>query len=136
QCLHQGSLEKDLDSMGRKLTLAVVALLTFSAPLVARAQQGPPRAGEARPERPAGQALKVEAVPPELDAVLKQWEQASSRIQKLQGKHHRFVYDQVFHVEKRAEGYFYYEAPDKGRIDLKKADIPRGAVSQRKSPDG
>jgi TIGR03009 family protein len=58
-----------------------------------------------------------------LQQLLQQWSQHSGQIQKLQGAHHRFVYDQVFQVEKRAEGVFYYEGPAKGRIDLKPVNV-------------
>ncbi|MCA8987560.1 MAG: hypothetical protein KDA78_07965 [Planctomycetaceae bacterium] len=59
---------------------------------------------------------------PELSQILDNWEKAGDFTQKLEGKHLRYIYDHVFFVEKWSSGEFYYEAPDKGRIDL---DAPK-----------
>ncbi len=84
-------------------------------------------------ERPDGEPLRIENVPPELMLHLKHWERASAKIEKLQGRHRRFVYDLVFEVEKRSDGLFYYEAPDKGRIDITPGKIEKGDKSKRES---
>ncbi len=57
-------------------------------------------------------------LPPELERILQLWATSSSRIERLEGEHFRRVYDYTFGVEKVAQGKFYYEAPDKGRIDV------------------
>ena len=54
----------------------------------------------------------------QLNQVLKDWHQKSVQIKRLEGEHVRIIYDFVFGVATRAKGRFYYEAPDKGRIDL------------------
>lgn len=66
-----------------------------------------PRAGVAEDE-----------ISPELETLLKQWEQKSSQIKILEGKHKRTTYNLVFETEQLASGVFYLETPDKGRIDL------------------
>lgn len=76
----------------------------------------------------------VQDVTPELQRLLEQWEQASSRIDRLQGHHMRRVYDMVFKSEKWAVGQFYHERPDKGRIDIEPAAIKPGMVSSRVDP--
>mgnify|MGYP003663198501 CR=1 FL=1 len=68
-------------------------------------------------------ALAQEAAPAdpkavELDQILGEWHKKSLQITRLEGEHVRIIYDYVFEVAFRAEGKFYYEAPDKGRIDL------------------
>jgi len=68
-----------------------------------------------RLERPE---LKVQQLSPELERILKEWSQESNKIQKLQGKHARWEYNHTYEVEQQAVGSFYYEAPDKGRIDI------------------
>ncbi|MBD3673326.1 MAG: hypothetical protein HUJ26_07345 [Planctomycetaceae bacterium] len=73
---------------------------------------------------------------PQLLQVLKDWEQKTQDYKKLSGGHRRFVYDSVFQVEKRSDGDFYYEAPDKGRIDIKQVEIPAGAKSQKLNKQG
>ncbi len=69
--------------------------------------------------RPAGEALRVDKPSAELWELLKKWEVASAKIKRLEGEHRRWEYDYTFNVEKRNAGVFYYESPDKGRIDLK-----------------
>lgn len=74
--------------------------------------------------RPGPELLRVNNVPPDLMKILKDWEQSSAKIRKLEGKHRRWEYDYVFKVLKRNTGVFYYEAPDKGRIDLEPVPNP------------
>lgn len=65
---------------------------------------------------------EVPPMPPELqrelDNLLEQWSKASSRIERLQGKHVRIVYDTVFETERQGEGEFAYQKSDKGQINL------------------
>ena len=82
----------------------------------------------------ARQRAQPQPVSPELDALLKQWEVASARIERLEGEHQRRVYDKVFKVEKLSFGKFYHEVPDKGRIDIESANVPKGAKSERLDP--
>jgi TIGR03009 family protein len=104
----------------RRILLLLAALVTISAEIrhseqvaAQQAAQQPPRLA-----RPQPQPLKVEALPRRLEEILKIWAQESAKIQKLQGNHSRLIYDNVFQVRKEAIGEFYYEAPDKGRIDI------------------
>ncbi len=73
---------------------------------------------DARQPRPAGETLYVEDLPPELERVLQEWERHSKRIRTLEGKHRRYLYNHTFQDEKRAEGQFFFQAPDRGRIDI------------------
>ena len=68
----------------------------------------------------AQQAAAVQTNPQAaaLDEILVEWHKKSVQIKRLEGEHVRIIYDYVFEVAFRAEGKFYYEAPDKGRIDL------------------
>ncbi len=71
------------------------------------------------PEQLAPQvAPPEEAIPEELEKLLEQWELKSSKIKILEGKHKRTTYNLVFETEQIANGVFYLETPDKGRIDL------------------
>lgn len=72
----------------------------------------------ARRARPQPQQMVVENLPPRLEQVLKEWHAESQKIEKLQGNHMRWVYDSVFMIAKRSKGEFYYESPDKGRLDI------------------
>lgn len=81
--------------------------------------------------RPAGEPLVIKPVSPELREILDDWEQHSSQIKSLHGKHTRFVYNHVFEVEKRSDGKWYLETPDKGRIDLVGIPPKKGEVSRK-----
>ena len=82
-------------------------------------------------DRTVRPVLQVSKVSPRMEEILLAWSQASKGIKKLEGKHHRYVYDKVFEVEKRAVGLFYFEDPDHGRIDILPRKIPKQAVSRR-----
>lgn len=84
--------------------------------------------------RPAGNAMRVE-LSPELKWVLETWEKQGKNMAKLEGKHKRFVYDFTFGVEKRSSGEFYYEAPDKGRLDVTPVKVATGELN-KKGPRG
>ncbi len=75
-----------------------------------------------RPEAEAG-ALRVDTPSEELLTLLKKWEVESAKVKKLQGEHLRWEYDYTFNVVKRNSGQFYYEQPDKGRIDLSPVEV-------------
>ncbi len=64
----------------------------------------------------------MQNVSPELLKLLKAWETESAKITKLEGRHKRWEFDYTWKVVKRNVGYFYYQSPDKGRIDLEPAD--------------
>lgn len=114
----------------------------ITAPL--QAQQGQPRPvnpqSQPRGTGPSGQApvvVEVEtqldpAVEKELARVLLDWEQKTAHITKLRGWHHRYEYDSVFQIEKRSMGAFWYESPDKGRIDFNVKDNPKLDVPEPK----
>lgn len=55
---------------------------------------------------------------PRIDALLDKWSQRTKQIKKLQGRHMRATRDFAFGTESWAEGKFYVEMPDKGRIDV------------------
>jgi hypothetical protein len=82
------------------------------------------------PGAPNGQQLKAAVPPgyklkPELESLLSQWEKQTQGVQRLSGNYRLYTYDQVFQTETRAEGQFWYQSPDKGRMDFKPADLSR-----------
>jgi TIGR03009 family protein len=95
-----------------------------AAPLTLLAQQQVGKArfqsddAPAKEERPDAQPLRVAAVDPQLEAVLAAWHNKTKDIKKLQGQHTRWTFEKTFQVAKSSSGKFYYEAPDRGRIDL------------------
>lgn len=102
-------------------------LLLMNNELLAQRKQRP---------NPANAVLKIEPLPPELEQILKKWETESKKIQKLQGNHVRLWYDDVFQLEKRSKGNFYYEHPDKGAIEITGMEIKKGQVSDKRNAKG
>lgn len=90
-----------------------------------------PPAGTAR-TRPAatGAAASFQASPAVVQ-MLEEWERYTRNINKLEGEFERIVYDSTFIVERRAYGKFWYEAPDKGRIDFKPMNLSNLPVDQK-----
>jgi TIGR03009 family protein len=86
--------------------------------------------------RPEVDAMRVEKPDPALEKVLKDWELYTSRFKKLVGRFELFRYDPIFEVEKRAEGKFAHEAPDKGSYEKLGTVIAPGAQARKKNRDG
>ncbi len=75
------------------------------------------------------------ALDPELEQILKDWERESAKIKVLHGEHQRCEFNKVFGVEKQSKGMFYFEAPDKGRIDMQGIAVKPGTKSKTINPD-
>lgn len=85
-----------------------------------------------KPLRPAPQPMRVKNVSPQLMKLLEDWEVSSAKVKKLEGEHRRWEYDYVFNVAKHNTGKFYYESPDKGRIDLTPDKDKIASIEDRK----
>lgn len=99
----------------------VCGLLILPAPLSAWQGQtlGSRTVATAREPRPQGESFHVEKASPALERLLMTWYTKTKDIEKLQGKHIRYIYERTFSTGSVAHGKFYYEAPGKGRIDIK-----------------
>ncbi len=78
--------------------------------------------------------LHVQKLEPKLRAALVKWELATSKIKTLKGEIYRYHREFVFNTEKRGRGVFFYEAPDKGRLDIYSVEVPKGTGSSVKQP--
>lgn len=127
-----------------RLSLCLLVLLAPATALWAQAKapivrpevapQRNPRPAAPNAAAPKAAAVAQPANDPALDKVLDEWHKSSKLIKKLEGEHRRFVYDTVFGKVKKAEGEFYYEAPDKGRIDIVGSKVKEGAVTTKANP--
>lgn len=94
-------------------------------------QQGPQQPNTAVQQTAAAQ-VEVQ-MSPEVMQLLQLWEKHTAGIERLQGNFQRYVYDSTFYSEKRADGSFWFERPDKGRIDIRASkDIPADGLNHRK----
>lgn len=82
----------------------------------------------------------VVVISKELERVLDDWETKTAKITKLRGRHERHEYDSVFQIDKRAVGSFWYQSPDKGRIDFNVKEQPQLAdqpgAPVKRAPNG
>lgn len=92
-----------------------------------------------QPDRQAKPVQKNPAPPQEITKevwqLLDAWAKQSSEITKLEGKHERHVYDDAFKIEKVSNGKFWFESPDKGRIDVFPIKIAAAMIAARNKPD-
>jgi TIGR03009 family protein len=90
-----------------------------------------------KPARPAPlPTVRIPKLSPELEKVLKDWEQHTSQFKTMTLEFSRFTYNQVFEVETRAEGSVAYAAPDKGNYVIRGAKIEKGDKSKKKNKNG
>lgn len=75
-------------------------------------------------------------LPPDLEDLLRKWEESSSKIKSLYGDQTRSEYNPTFKVEKRSQGKFFLETPDKGRIDMLAVKLKKGEVSKKEDEKG
>ncbi len=87
-------------------------------------------------ERPVGQPLRVDAVSPELEQLLADWEKSSGQIETMTGSFYKYTYNHRFQVEERAVGEFLYEMPDRGVYRTMPAKIKKGDIGRSKDEAG
>ncbi|SFI27885.1 hypothetical protein [Planctomicrobium piriforme] len=98
------------------------AVLIFCACLLSMPVSAQQRSATAEPDggarqRPAPMNANV-GVSPEMEKILQTWEQKSGSVNRMKGDFTRFEYDKVFATAKCAIGRYWYESPDKGRMDF------------------
>ncbi|MFV0444921.1 MAG: hypothetical protein ACK5Q5_15215 [Planctomycetaceae bacterium] len=98
--------------------------LCGAASLFAQNPTGRAQLGQTATVQPTAGQLGARPAPnfapnQEVTAALQRWERYTRNIQRLHGQFERYIYDSTFLVERRAEGEFWYENPDKARIDLR-----------------
>jgi len=62
--------------------------------------------------------MRLDPVDPEVDQLLFDWSEHTKRIKNLAGKHYRSIRDYAYGAATLAEGRFYVEMPDRGRLDI------------------
>lgn len=112
----------------KNLTVAVLALFVATATPIF-GQQPDENVNGNQPAAPQPKVTK------ELWQLLSDWADASTNIKKLHGKHVRRAYDHTFRIEKISQGEFWYEGPDKGRIDVQPVKITQKMLDARQQPD-
>jgi TIGR03009 family protein len=77
--------------------------------------------------------MHTDPVDPEVDQLLFDWSEHTKRIKNLAGKHYRSIRDYAFGAETLAEGKFYIEMPDKGRLDISNYTAPSPKPGEERS---
>jgi TIGR03009 family protein len=78
----------------------------------------------------------AEPVDPRVNALLEEWSRRTKEIKKLQGQHLRATRDFSWGTESWAQGQFYVETPDKGRIDVEPFNGKMPKTIKRVGPKG
>lgn len=82
--------------------------------------------------RPNAKPLVKQQVTPELQKVLELWYHYSRQVERLEGQHDHEEINDTFLVIKKTKGKFWFEAPDKGRIDLEPVKITQNKEARGK----
>jgi TIGR03009 family protein len=77
-----------------------------------------PRGSLTRPE------MRIDPVDPEVDRLLRAWSDHTKQIKTLTGKHYRSTRNYTFGSESLAEGKFFVNMPDMGRLDVGRFTAP------------
>ena len=114
-----------LPSQDRAVTLPPVRLVLPAALAACGATLGAaaPLGAQTRPPRPAPANARVEALSPGLEATLSAWHSATDGVTTLEGQHRETIVVHSVGEERHRAGRFWYAEPDRGRIDLKPADV-------------
>ncbi len=94
-------------------------------------QAGRPAQGAVRQPLPQAQPFRIPKLSPEMEDILVEWEEKSSKIQRLEGSFTRRTYDGVFQVEKLSEGRYCFAFPDLGSFEQHGASIKKGEKGRR-----
>ncbi len=98
-----------------------------------RIKQAAARDGQQRPRNNA--VMQEQKLPQEFEDLLEKWEQVTKGHHRLKADINIIVYNKVFKTEKRGTGELRFEAPDKGSLVQKPADLRKGRPP-RKGRDG
>ena len=106
--------------------ISVITVCCYSSAALAQA-----RPSAKSPVAPVSRAQADDSSSPELEKLLHNWAASSEKIKRLEGEHLRRVYDTVYEIEKLSQGRFYYETPDKGRINITPVEITKEMLARR-----
>lgn len=115
--------------MGRTLNFVIAATIAVGC-LLSNSQVGFSQQAKGTNQKQAN-AKQRKPISQDMLRVLQFWEKSSSRIKKLRGNHHRIILNHTYKTEMQSRGVFYYEGPDKGRMDIEPITIKEGAKSKR-----
>jgi hypothetical protein len=104
----------------------VVALAEKAVPVTGTAPAETKSTLAKRPKSPP-----VEDVEPELNAYLAEWDNASSKIRRLDCEFQKFRYDPIFGVERRGDGTLALEHDRRARYRVVPAVLIPGGVSKK-----
>lgn len=110
-----------LKQAGQKAVWLLLCGSCFSSLALAQGVRPAPSEG-ARPAPLESQSV----VSPELITILQTWEERSGSVARSKGEFSRIVYDKIMASAQCAHGKYWYEGPDKGRMDFTPNDDVAG----------
>ena len=119
----------------RRISLVVL----FLWPIAAGSSACEPAHSETRPHQsviPRQRLRRAVALSPELQTILQQWEQASSKIQRLDADFTRITYDYTAEVERRGTGSLAADESGRAEYMIKPATLEPGETSKRRKNTG
>lgn len=84
-----------------------------------------PGGDNAAAKKNEGGILTNVQMPKELDTILGDWERHTAQVKRLDGTFVMMKYETVFETETRAHGQFWYQNPDRGRMNLEQPDLSK-----------
>ncbi|WP_437226110.1 TIGR03009 domain-containing protein [Planctomicrobium sp. SH661] len=89
------------------------------------------RQAAAEAGRPAPLETQV-GLSPELIEILKTWEKQSGSVNRSKGEFSRVEYDRIMQTARCATGRYWYEGPDKGRMDFTPNEAAEGKKTKKR----
>lgn len=98
---------------------------------VARQPAAPGKAAlNQRQPLPQAQPLRIPKLDPQMEDILLEWEQKSSKVQRLEGTFEHTTYDKVWKIEKQSTGLYCFQFPDKGSFHQTGINHPEGKMGK------
>lgn len=122
-------MPQHLSKAGRNTAWLLLTALSLCPAI--KAQESPTLPGR-QAALPRPEPLNAEVgIPPAIQQILQTWEQRSGEIHRMKGEFVRYEYDKVFATCKVAVGRYWYESPDKGRMDFSPDNTRTGKTMEK-----
>jgi hypothetical protein len=115
---------------------AALAAQPLNAPVLNAQVAADRQAAVVRAQQAKMLAARAEANAARLETILKEWEQAAAKIDRIDCEFTRFRYDATFEVEKRATGSIAVDREGRAIYKVAPAEIAAGQVGRKQGKNG